>query len=129
MKVAFPLLNEKEIATDFSKSNYVGIYDDEKQSLDLIAMYDETKESDITKLFQTLLNHKLKYVISPMCSFMSLRIFKEHDLEALQAIGTNIKENIILLKQEMLEPFTAIDVYASKQCGSVCSSCEISCKN
>ena len=129
MKVAFPLLNEDEIAADFSKSNYVGIYDDEKQSLDLIAMYDDSKESDITKLFQTLLNHKLKYIVSPVCSFMSLRIFKEHELEALQAIGTNIRENIILLKQEMLEPFSSVDVYTSKQCGAVCSSCQTSCKN
>jgi len=127
MKIAFPLIDETELALDFSKSRNIGIYDDETDVLDVIAMRDENKETDIATLFQYLLNQNLKYIISPVCSFMSLRIFSENNLEALQAVGTNISENINLLKRQELKPFNKMDSFTRKSCDSACSSCKTEC--
>jgi len=123
MKIAFPLLNEKELALDFSKSKYVGIYDDTISRLDIVSICDDNIERDLSILFKTLLQHDLKFVISPFCSFMSLRILKENNLEACQAVGSSIQENIHLLKNNKLEPFMSTDVNGSTNCAIEYSSC------
>ena len=129
MKIALPLIDEHELALDFSKSKSVGIYDDETDILDIISIMDNSKESDLGILFRTLIQYNLKYIVSPFCSFLTLKVFRDNNLEALQAIGTNLNQNIELLKKNELKPFISSEIYSSKKCGSSCSSCEISCVN
>lgn len=128
MKAALPLIDEHHLAPDFSKSHCIGIYDDEKGALEVITLGDEASTKSMA-MFQILLKQNLQYIISPMCSFMSLRIFKENKLEVLKAAGTLTSDNIALLKQNKLVPFDAENIYNSGSCGSSCSSCTTSCKN
>ena len=51
MKIAFPLLNEKELAIDFVHSRYIGIYDDMDSKTNLIPLSGLEKNLGITLFF------------------------------------------------------------------------------
>jgi len=130
MKIAFPLLNDSELAVTFSKSKYIGIYDDSVCSMSFIPVNEDNQNVDFKSLFQMMLNYDLHCIVSPFFTFMSLRVFREHNIETLKAEGTNIEENILFLRKNILKPFVSFDAFKSSGCNSSCSSCETvsSCK-
>ena len=118
MKIAFPLLNEEELANDFSHASYVGIYDDVKNHVDMIALSEIEKNLTINTFFDALSALGLIKVISPFYSFMSLRVFKENEIEVLRAEGTNLRENLKLLLVENLKPYHVNDSFLFGECFS-----------
>jgi predicted Fe-Mo cluster-binding NifX family protein len=130
MKVAFPLLSHSELAITFSKSKYIGIYDDAICKLAVIPLTENNQNFDFQLLFQTMLKQDLNCIVSPFFTFMSLRVFRENKIETLKAEGTSIDENILFLKQNTLKPFVSFDAFKASGCSSSCSSCETetSCK-
>ena len=128
MKIAFPLLTQSEMAIDFSRSKYVGIYDDELKSFEMISLLEKDQNFDFSSFFQSLLQQNLSCVISPFFTFMSLRVFRENNLETLKAEGLNVEANIDLFQQKELKPFVSFDAFKASGCSSSCISCETSCK-
>jgi len=129
MKIAFPLLNEVELAEDFAHSCYVGIYDDVKNHIDLIALSEIEKNLTINTFFDALSALGLIKVVSPFYSYMSLRVFKENKIEALKAFGTKLEDNIRLLHNMELQPYNVTDSLLFGECFKDCSSCGPSCSS
>jgi predicted Fe-Mo cluster-binding NifX family protein len=127
MKIAFPLLNEKELAIDFVHSSYIGIYDDTDSKTNLIPLSGLEKNLGITLFFDAITNQGLKSVASPYYSFMSLRVFKENNIETLKAISTNLDENIRHFKSMSLKPFDTYESMLGGECAKDCKSCGTSC--
>ena len=130
MKIALPLISESELANDFSKSRYVGIYDVVEGNLNVISLASQTTATIQGFVFETMKNLDTRWVISPCFSFMALRVFKENKFNVLKASGTDLNENINFFKTGMLVPFSAFDAFMSSQsCTDVCSTCGSQCLN
>lgn len=128
MKIAFPLASESELAIDFARSNFVGIYDVNDGNLDFISLASQSFTSIPSFIFETMKQLETKWVVSPFFSFMALRVFKENNFNTLKATGTNLLENINYFKTGMLEPFCSVDVFLAMQnCKDGCSSCASPC--
>lgn len=129
MKIAFPLLNEKELAMDFIHSRYIGIYDDKEHKTDLIPLSGIEQKLGITVFFDTLTSQGLTSVVSPYYSYMSLRVFKEYEVETLKAMSNNLDENIKHLKEKALKPFNVYESLLIGDCAKDCNSCGTSCSS
>ncbi len=127
MKIAFPLLNEKELAIDFVHSDYIGIYDDVEGRIELISISGIEKKVGITLFFDTMTGQGLKSVVSPYYSYMTLRVFKENKIETLKAISSNLDENIRFFKDRSLKPFSTYESLLIGECAKDCSGCGTSC--
>ncbi len=128
MKIALPLISESELASDFSKSSYVGIYDVVEGNLNVISLASQSMTTIQSFIFETMKSLDTQWVISPNFSFMALRVFKENKINVLKASGTNLNENIDFFKTGILVPFSAFDVFMSSQnCTDVCSTCGSQC--
>jgi hypothetical protein len=128
MKVAFPLINEKELAVDFVHSHFVGIFDDVKNRTDLLPIAGIEKNVGITVFFDAMTSQGLKFVVSPHFSFMSLRVFKENNIEPYKAEGVSLQDNIDLFKTAALKPFDIRESYLGGECARECGSCGSTCK-
>jgi predicted Fe-Mo cluster-binding NifX family protein len=129
MKIAFPLLNEVELAEDFAHSHYVGIYDDVKNHIDLISLSEIEKHLTIQTFFDALSALGLIKVVSPFYSYMSLRVFRENKIETLKAMGTKLDENIQLLHDMELKAYNVSDSLLFGECFNDCNSCSPSCSS
>jgi len=127
MKIAFPLLNEKELAIDFVHSHYIGIYDDVEGKTELISVSETGKKVGNTLFFEVMTSKGLKSVISPFFSYMTLRVFKENNIETFKAISSNLEENIKYIKTQSLEPFNIYESIQVNNCKRECSSCGTTC--
>jgi predicted Fe-Mo cluster-binding NifX family protein len=127
MKIAFPLVNERELAVDFMHSRYIGIYDDVNGKTEFIPVDGIEKHIGVALFFDALTSQGLKSVISPFYSYMSLRVFKENEIETLKAIGNNLEENIGHFKESSLKPFDVYESLINKDCVSDCSGCGSKC--
>lgn len=129
MKIAFPLLNENKLAIDFAHASYIGIYDDKENTTELIPLLEMTLKSGVSVFFDALISQGLTSVISPYYSYMSLRVFKENEIETLKAMDRSLEENIRYFNEKTLKPYTIYESLQSGDCVSNCSSCGTSCSN
>ncbi len=129
MKIAFPLLNEKELAEDFVHSTYIGVYDDVKNTTELIVMTGYEKGVSSSLFFSALIDRGLKAVVCPFYSYMSLRVFKENNIETLKAISTDFEENVKELKDHMLMPYDVYEALLTGPCARDCTSCGTTCES
>jgi predicted Fe-Mo cluster-binding NifX family protein len=129
MKIAFPLLNEKELAKDFVHAQNIGIYDDEDDQTEVIAISEIEKVSTITAFFDLMISTGLKSVVSQHYSYMSLRVFKENKVETLKAFSKNLNENIKLYNENALKQFDVYESLIKDDCLSDCSGCGSTCSS
>lgn len=129
MKIAFPLKNEKELAKDFAHAYHIGIYDDEDDQTEVITISEIENVSTVTVFFDLLIALGLKSIISPYYSYMSLRVFKENQIDTMKAIGVNLNYNIELHKENRLTHFNVYESLISDDCLSDCGSCGTSCSS
>jgi hypothetical protein len=127
MKIAFPLLNENELAVDFAHSLYIGIYDSVDSSTVLIPIADIRSNPGVTLFFDEMVTEGLQYVASQYFSYMTLRVFRENDITALKANSTNLQKNIQQFNNQMLKPFDVYESLMINECAKNCSSCGSSC--
>ena len=123
MKIAFPLLNEKELAIDFVHSHYIGIYDDVEAKTELIPVSDIKN----TLFFDAMNSVGLRYVASPYYSYMTLRVFRENEISTLKAVSKNLEENIQHYNNQSLKPFDVYESFKVDECSKSCMSCGSSC--
>lgn len=129
MKIAFALMNEKELAVDFAHSHYLGIYDEEKDKTEVIPLAGIDQKSGVTALFHTMTNEGLSSVVSTYYSYLTIRVFKENNIETLKAIGTNLEENINRFKSGQLKPFELYESLLIGECAKDCAGCGSSCSD
>jgi predicted Fe-Mo cluster-binding NifX family protein len=123
MKIAMPLLNEKELAVDFTHSNFIGIYDVKENEIKFISnntLESKLKAMDILK---DMVAEGLMYAISPFYSYMSLRIFKENNIKTLKSRGIKIDDNILSFKESSLFPFHFEESLLTGECARDCLGC------
>ncbi len=123
MKIAFPLIDQKELAIDFAHSNYIGIFDDEKNKTDLLPIAGVEKNIGIEAFFDAMTSAGLNSVISPYYSFLALRVFKENNIETYKAMGTDLQDNIDHFKANSLKSFELYKSVTVSSCTKECSSC------
>lgn len=129
MKILFPLLDESFLAPDFSKSNMLGIYDESNKSVQIIHLAIQTSHNQTATVFHTILQQNVDYVVSPVFSAMSLRVFKENNITPYKAVGKSIVFNINMLVNNQLQPYNMHDTGNHTSCSSSCSSCGVGCKS
>lgn len=127
MKIAFPLQNEKELAIDFVHSRYIGIYDDEEGHTEFIPVSEPGKKAGTTLFFDVMTSKGLTSVVSPFFSYMTLRVFRENDIETLKAVSSSLDENIRFFKDQSLKPFDVYESLLIGECARDCSGCGTSC--
>ena len=128
MKAAFPLTDKTYLAPDFSKSNLIGIYDGSTQKLEYISLSEKDEQTDLSSVFKKMIAQNVTVVISPFFNFMSLRVFRENNIQTLKSEGKSISFNLNLLIHNQLKSFDAMEAFNSGGCGSSCSSCTTTCK-
>ena len=129
MRIAFPLLNEKELANDFSHALHIGIYNEELDHLEMVSVPDIEQMSRVTNFIDLMISLGLESVISPHYSYMSLRIFKENRINTLKAEGLSLNQNIKLHKVKALNPFDVYESLINDDCISDCNGCGSSCSS
>jgi predicted Fe-Mo cluster-binding NifX family protein len=129
MKIAFPLLNEKELSNDFSHALHIGIYNEELDHLEIISITELEKMSKVTNFIDLMISLGLSSVVSPHYSYMSLRIFKENRINTLKAVGFCLDQNIKLHRDRELIPFDVYKSLINDDCVSDCGSCGTSCSS
>lgn len=125
MKIAFPLLNETELAEDFAHATYLGIYDDRLGKTEMIFLAGSSDNSN--QIFSTMLSSGIKSVASMFYSYMSLRVLKENDIEPLKASSMDLIDNINEWKGELLKPFDVFEALLTGPCAHDCSACGTTC--
>jgi hypothetical protein len=127
MKIAMPLLNEKELAVDFTHSNFIGIYDVMENELKMFS--NDSLESKLKAMdfIKNMVTEGLMYTISPFYSYMTLKIFKEIKIEALKSRGINLNENIASFKERALCPFNFEESLLYGECARDCLGCGTGC--
>ena len=125
MKIAFPLLNEKELAEDFAHANYLGIFDDRAGKTEMILLASASDNSN--QVFSTMLSSGIRAVASMFYSYMSLRVLKENSIEPLKAVSMDLEENLTEWKSNLLVPFNVYEALLTGACASECSSCGGGC--
>jgi predicted Fe-Mo cluster-binding NifX family protein len=129
MKIALPLLNEKELAIDFTHSNFIGIYDVNNNELQILNNQSLEKKLKAMELFKNMINDGLAFTISPFYSYMSLRVFKEIRIKTLKAQGISLNDNIRSFKESMLLPFNIDESLLYGECAKDCTGCATDCSN
>jgi len=124
MKIAFPLLNKKVLAVDFSHSNYLGIFDTSKNETDIINIKSMDKKLKMMDSIRSMNSEDLTHVISPYYSYITLRIFKDIQIKPLKAKGINLDENIRLFKDCKLIPFEVNESLLCGECAGDCLGCD-----
>jgi predicted Fe-Mo cluster-binding NifX family protein len=127
MKIALPLLNEKELAIDFTHSNFIGIYDVNNNELQILNNQSLEKKLKAMELFKNMINDGLAFTISPFYSYMSLRVFKEIRIQTLKAQGISLNENIRSFRESKLLPFNIDESLLYGECAKDCTSCATDC--
>lgn len=122
MKIGFPLVNENELAHDFAHSNFLGLYDERTGEKDFfpIVGFTDPKEN---YFFDFMVKQGLTKVASPFYSFMSLRVFKENNIETYKAKGDTIDDNIQLFVNGKMKPFDIYEALLTGDCAKDCASC------
>lgn len=124
MKVAFPLSNENELAIDFANSLYIGFYDESVKQVEMISMQDMKKILVGMNFHEYLISKGLSAIISPQFNFLTLRILKENQVQAFQAVSRNVDENIQALSSSGLSNYEPV---FSSSCSSSCGTCSSTC--
>jgi len=128
MKIAFPLTSESELASNFTTSRYVGIYDLAEESLNVIPLAPQPSATNQGLIFETMKRMDTRSVVGTYFSFMALRVLKENKFNVHKAIGSKLHDNIIFFKTGMLKPFSTLDVFIShNNCADGCSGCGSQC--
>lgn len=125
MKIAFPLLNEKELAEDFAHANYLGIFDDCAGKTEMILLAGASDNSN--QIFSTMLSSGIRAVASIFYSYMALRVLKENSIETLKAVSMDLEENLSDWKNSLLKPFDVYEALLTGPCAHDCSACGTSC--
>jgi predicted Fe-Mo cluster-binding NifX family protein len=105
MKIAFPLLNQTQLAVDFVHSQYLGIFDVENDKIEVLSFEGVEKKLAVVNFFEVMTSAGLSSVVSPYYSFMALRVFKENNIGTFKAEGTDLQKNILFYKANRLKSF------------------------
>jgi predicted Fe-Mo cluster-binding NifX family protein len=127
MKVAFPLMNSRELADDFSNSRFIGFYNESDQQVEIIPLENLKKVLGSDSFPEILISKELKAIVSQRFNIITLRILKEYGILALQARGNSLNNNIMDYNSGLLQSFNLYFSIFEEQCGSGCSSCNSSC--
>lgn len=129
MKVAIPLLNKDELAIDFSHSEFIGIYDSDKNVIDILDNQSLEKKLKIMELFRNLSSVGLVYSISPFYSYLTLRVLKEIKIIPFKAKGISLKENINFFNESRLLQYKVDESLLYGECARDCTGCDTSCSD
>jgi predicted Fe-Mo cluster-binding NifX family protein len=121
MKIAFPLLTEKDLAQDFAHSKLIGIFDISTSYMKLLPVGENL--TDEKNIFDSLVQNELNMVISPFYSFMSLRVFKENGIKTFKALRGTIDDNINSYMSGKMKPFDIYESLLTGDCAKDCASC------
>jgi predicted Fe-Mo cluster-binding NifX family protein len=124
MKVAFPLSNENELAIDFANSLYVGFYDESVKQVEMVSMQDMKNILAGMSFHEYLISRGLGAIISPQLNFLTLRILKENQIQAFEAVSNNLDENIRALSSNGLSNYQPV---FSAGCSNTCGTCSSTC--
>ncbi|MDP4207527.1 MAG: hypothetical protein Q8928_01805 [Bacteroidota bacterium] len=127
MKIAFPLRSKSELASDFAHSPIIGIYDDSTGKTETFKLAEIERSIGLHCFLDVMTSQGLKMVVSPFYSYMSLRVFKENNIETLKAIGKSMEDNIEMVKNKKLQPFDAMESLMVGECAGSCGSCGSKC--
>jgi len=127
MKIAFPLMTEDKLAADFAHSRFVGIYNDETNTTELISIENKESKSNGQAFFSLMINANLQSVASPQFSFMSIRVFKENNIETFKATSLSLLDNIELVKRKSLPLFAVSESRTGSGCARECGDCGPTC--
>jgi predicted Fe-Mo cluster-binding NifX family protein len=122
MKIAFPLQSKRELASEFSRSAMIGIFNADTRRVDYIGIDHQKEASSGTLLTSLARVEGLTAIMSPRLSAMSLRVLKALHFTVYQADGTNLGHNLRKFASGELPLLES--PYAS--CQGSCSGCESS---
>jgi len=123
MKIAFPLLNQTQLAVDFVHSQYLGIFDVENDKIEVLSFERVEKNLGVVNFFEAMTSAGLSSVVSPYFSFMALRVFKENNIGTFKAEGRDLQDNITFFKANRLTSFDICESLLVGPCAKDCSSC------
>jgi predicted Fe-Mo cluster-binding NifX family protein len=123
MKIMIPLINENLLAPDFGHSTFIGLYNYTDESLDLIQSEKIKKNPGYTAFFDSLSSRGVKAVLGLKFNNLSMRIFRDSDIEMYIAQSEDLLENIKFFENGLLNVY----VQTVDKCGESCSSCSTSC--
>lgn len=123
MKIAFPLINEEKLAADFAHSRFIGIYDDEINTVELLSVEKKGESDNSSTFFDLMKEANLMAVASPQFSFMSIRVFRENNIETYKAVSLSLDENIEMVKAKNLDLYAVAESKVGSGCARECSDC------
>ena len=127
MKIAFPLLNKTELADDFAHANFIAIYESKTDKLEIVPLSGLEKGVGASTFFGNLIGRGLNSVACSFYSYMTLRVFKENNVETLKSISTELIENINAYNINSLPQFDVYEALLTGPCASDCGSCGTTC--
>jgi len=132
MKIGFPYLKKKasgDVLMDatFHTCIAFGIYDDEKEEVELIEAEKVANEVE-GGLLAFFKKNGVANLISPKCHTMAAKFFQDNHLNIFRALSDDLLENVMMLKNRMLQPFGVEEVLASS-CGTDCGACSSDCSS
>lgn len=128
MKTVFALNDQNYLALDFTKSKMLGIYDEIMKDIKFIEFHYEDAINDKQSVFNQILQQGITKVVSPHYSFMSLRVFKENNIEPLKAVGKSLAFNLNMLIHKQLQVFCVDESGNETSCAKSCAGCSVGCK-
>lgn len=129
MKVIVPVQKMQTeayyIANSFREAKYLAIYNTVTASICYVAPSDFGE--DHVDFSYSLKNAGITAIITHTLSSMALGLFKKAGFTVYKAKASDVSENITLLKQNALAPFTRSNVTQKTGCNSLCGSCHSTC--
>lgn len=127
MKIAFPLMNERELADDFANSRFIGFYNETDKQTEIIPLIDLEKALGAAPFPENLISKDLAAIVSKQFNIITLRILKDYGIRALQANGNDLTENINAFVTGKLQAYNLYRSIFGEHCNTGCSSCNSSC--
>lgn len=131
MKVILPVIDDdkskNDVAAGFHNSDYVCIYDSEKDTYEWAHTAEITQQ--VGNLSIELKRKGIQTIISNQLPMMALSLFIDSGLEVFQAMSKKVNENIDMLLKDKLPSFTMRSATPPTGCSSsACASCHSDCK-